>query len=317
MSEEQKERFVLLTRNNWYSWDRYIQGAIRRKKAYCALDPPPVDPRTIQQAPAAASAGSSTATGTSQGTTTTTTPTAPTTPTNDEVKAYVTAMEKWSLANDVAAGLILGSLSTSVELVVNSRDHANVMYSKLEAHALKKSSGTSALAVRAEMVKKRFEETPTMDNFEIHIHSFRTSNARLAAVNAAFDDHLLAWTLLHSLCDREEPFWSVAITNIVTSATPVNQWSFEDVAEILCEAVRSNAPKAGKSSVSTSQAALNANASKPNGGRYSGAPCTHPGCPRPKSHATDDCWTKEREERKKESEGQAESEESEEEGRRK
>ena len=169
------------------------------------------------------------------------------------------------------------------------------MYNKLKAHALKQSSGTSALATRAELVEKKFDVDATVESFEEHIHFFRTKNANLSAVSAAFDDHLLAWNLIHSVRDREEPFWSVAITNIVTTATPVNQWSFDDIADKLCEAVRSNGQKTGKSSAGTSQTALNANTSKPNGGRYKGPPCTHPGCPRPKSHAIDDCWTKEKE----------------------
>ena len=152
------------------------------------------------------------------------------------------------------------------------------------------------------MVEKKFEAEPTVENFEEHVLFLRTSNANLSAVNAAFDDHLLAWNLIHSLRDKEEPFWSVAITNIVTTATPVNQWSFDDVADKLCEAVRSNGQRGGKPPATTGQAALTANTSKPGGNRYSGTPCTHPGCPCPKSHGTDDCWTKESEEQKKKKE---------------
>ena len=100
MNELRKERVVILSRNNWYSWDRYIKGAIRRKNAYDALSPPPVDPRVTTATPAGATA----AAGTSQGTT-------PATPTDDEIKIYRAALEKWSSANNVAAGVILGSLS--------------------------------------------------------------------------------------------------------------------------------------------------------------------------------------------------------------
>ena len=71
MNELKRECVVILARNNWYLWDRYIKGAIRRKNAYSALSPPPIDPRTVQQAPASAPApapaGSTTAAGTSQG----------------------------------------------------------------------------------------------------------------------------------------------------------------------------------------------------------------------------------------------------------
>ena len=81
----------------------------------------------------------------------------------------------------------------------------------------------------------------------------------------------------------------------MTTATPVNQWLSNDIADKLCEAVWSNGQKAGKSSTGTSQTALNANTSKLNGGRYKGPPCTHPGCPCPKNHAVDNCWTKEKE----------------------
>ena len=136
MNELRKERVVILSCNNWYSWDRYIKGAIRRKNAYDALNPPPVDPRIATTTPAGAAATA----GTSQGT-------APATPTDDEIKIYRAALEKWNSANDVAVGVILGSISASVELVVDPDEPASVMYNKLKAHALKQSSGTSALTI--------------------------------------------------------------------------------------------------------------------------------------------------------------------------
>ena len=80
-------------------------------------------------------------------------------PTNDETKAFLTVMEKWETANDIVAGLILGSLSTSVKLIVNLGNHVHMMYSKLEAHVLKKSSRTSTLTVQAEIVEKRLKQS--------------------------------------------------------------------------------------------------------------------------------------------------------------
>jgi hypothetical protein len=85
----------------------------------------------------------------------------------------------------------------------------------------------------------------------------------------------------------------------VTSDTPINQWSFEHVAGKLREALRNSVRPGGTSTSNTNQTALNANAGKTNTGRYSGPPCTYSGCRRPKSHATENCWTKEEDEKKK------------------
>lgn len=231
-------------------------------------------------------------TGTSQGT-------VATVPTSDEIKAFQTAMEKWAAANEVAGGMILGLLSTNIELLVNLDKLASVMYNKLKAHMLKQSSGTSALDTWANMTEKRFEADLTVDNFKEHANFFCTKNAALSAVSTAFNDHLLMWNLIYSLCDREETFWSMVITSIVITATNVNQWAFDNIANRLCNAVQSNCHKGVKSSTtSTSQVALNVNASKPSRGRYSGSPCMYPGCPHLRSHLTEDCWTREREEQK-------------------
>ena len=76
-----------------------------------------------------------------------------------------------------------------------------------------------------------------MDNFEKHLTYYCSKNATLMAVNAGFDDPFLAWLLLDSFNSSEDPIWSMASTNIITSDTPINQWSFNHVAGKLHEAL--------------------------------------------------------------------------------
>ena len=76
-----------------------------------------------------------------------------------------------------------------------------------------------------------------MDNFEKHLTYYHSKNATLMAVNAGFDDPFLAWLLLDSFNSSEDPIWSMASTNIITSDTPINQWLFNHVAGKLREAL--------------------------------------------------------------------------------
>jgi len=134
-----------------------------------------------------------------------------------------------------------------------------------------------------------------MDAFEKHLTFYRSKNATLNAVGAGIDDSLLAWLLLNSFSSNEDPIWSILLTTIVTSGTPMNQWSFNHVAGKLREVIRHNIRLAATPTSRTSQTALNAAGSKPTSSRYNGPPCTYPKCRRPKSHTTEDCWTKEKE----------------------
>jgi hypothetical protein len=290
MSEQKNDSIIKLGYDNWYLWDRYIKSTIRRKNAYIAFDPEPTDPRAAQtQVVPAATAG---ATATPR---VTVTPV----PSAEELKAYREELREWRTANNVAAGVILGALSDEVQYLIDPEEPAKSMYDKLQAEIVKQSSGSSANGTRIELVYKQFKDTPTMEGFEKHLTFYRSKNASLNAVGAGFDDSFLAWLLLHSFHTNEDPVWSMASTNIVTSDTPINQWSFNHVAGKLREALRNNIRPAETSSSGTNQTVLNATASKPKQNRYNGPPCTHPSCQRPKSHATEDCWTKEREEKEK------------------
>jgi hypothetical protein len=138
-----------------------------------------------------------------------------------------------------------------------------------------------------------------LENLEKHLTFYRSKNAALNAVAAGFDDSFLAWLLLNSFNSNDNPIWSVASTNIVTSDTPINQWSFNHISGKLREALRNNIRPTDKASSSTSQMALNASANNKSQTHYSGPPCTYPNCRRPKSHAIENCWTKEKDERDK------------------
>ena len=286
MSESKNDQSIKLTYNNWHQWDRHITSTIRRKNAYIAFQPEPVDPRTQQQNIQTASTTTPNITITSQ-------------PTTEELKVYYDRLEKWSTANEVAAGVILGSISDEVEHIVDPKEHAKAMYDKLQAEIIKQSSGSNANNIRYEVVHKLFEDTPTIENFEKHLTYYRTKNAVLHAAGAGMDDAWLAWVLLNSFKHNDNPIWSMASISIATSDTPVNQWSFNVVAGKLREALLNGTPPTKTSTSGTNQTALNASTSKTKTNRYSGPPCTHPGCHRPKSHATEDCWTKEREKREK------------------
>jgi hypothetical protein len=152
------------------------------------------------------------------------------------------------------------------------------MYDKLKREVVKQSSGSSANGTRIELVYKQFKDEATIENFEKHLTFYRSKNAALNAVGAGFDDSFLAWLLLNSFSSNDNPVWSMASTNIVTSDIPINQWSFNHISGKLREALRNNIRPAENASSSTSQSALNATSNKTNPNRYNGPPCTHPGC---------------------------------------
>ena len=139
-----------------------------------------------------------------------------------------------------------------------------------------------------------------MDAFEKHLIFRRSKGATLDDLGAGISDSLLAWLLLNSFNSNGDPIWSVHFTNIVTSGTPMNQWSFNHVAGKLREVIHHNIRPAETPTSRTSHTALNAAGSKPTSSRYNGPPCVYPNCCHPQSHPTEDCWTKEKEKRGKE-----------------
>ena len=289
MSESEDDHTIELNYDNWYPWDRHIMATIRRKNAYLAFRPKPVDPHPQQQAVSPAI--------------TTPAPTHIVTvtprPTSEEMKIYREKLEEWRAADDIAAGVIFGAISDKLQHVINPEEPAKVMYDKLKAAVVKKLSGSRAHWIRIELVDKRFEDTPTMEHFERHLTFYRSQNAILTLVGAELDDSLLAFLLVNSFHSNGDPVWTMACTKIITSDTPINRWSFEHVAWELREALcwhnfrTRKAPTPG-----TSRTSLNATANTTKSRRYNGPPCTYPNCRRPKSHATANCWTKEKRERR-------------------
>ena len=293
MSDSKNDQTVKLSYDNWYSWDHHINSTIRRKNASVALDPEPVDPHTAQQTTTVVTAGAPSTSGTSQ-------PSATSLPTAEALKAYRDELKEWKTANNIAAGVILGTLSEEIQHVIDPKESAKSMYDKLQAAVIKQSSGSSAFGIRIALIDNQFNDAPTMDNFEKHLTFYRSKNATLNAVNAGFDDSFLAFILLRSFHSNDDPIWLMASTNIVTSDTSINQWSFDQVAGKLREALRNNIRSGKKSTSNNNQTALNATADRTVPSRYNGPPCTFPGCYRPKSHATENCWAKEKEKRGKE-----------------
>ena len=52
-------------------------------------------------------------------------------PTDEEMKAYREELKEWKTANNVTAGVILGSISEEVEYIIDPEDSARDMYDKL------------------------------------------------------------------------------------------------------------------------------------------------------------------------------------------
>ena len=290
MSESESDQTIELNYDNWYLWEHhiYIMSTILRKNAYLAFDPQPVDPRAQQLSNPPSTTPSVTITPQ---------------PTSEELTTYREELQEWKAANNIAAGIILGAISDGVRHVIDLKDPAKVMYDKLKAEVaevVRQSSNSIANWIRIELINKKFKDKPTMDAFEKHLTFYRSKNATLNAVGAGIDDSLLAWLLLNSFSSNEDPIWSILLTNIITSGTPMNQWSFNHVAGKLREVIRHNIRLAETPTPRTGQTSLNAAGSKPMPSRYNGPPCTYPNCRRPKSHPTEDCWTKEKEKQGKE-----------------
>ena len=186
-----------------------------------------------------------------------------------------------------------------MEHIIDPKEHAKAMYNKLQAEIIKQSSGSNANNIRYEVVHKLFKDPPMIENFKKHLTYYRTKNAALHAAGAGMDDARLAWILLNSFKTNNNPIWTMASISIATSDTPINQWLFNIVTGKLHEALLNGIPPTEMSTSGTNQMALNAATSKMKPSCYSGPPCTHPGCHCPKSHATEDCWTKEREKQEK------------------
>src|SRR5258706_4849660 len=119
MSNSKNDQTIKLSYDNWYLWDHHINSTIRQKNASVALDPEPVDPRTTQQTTTVATAGTPSASGTSQPSTTPV-------PTADKLKTYQDELKEWKTANNIAAGVILGTLSEEIQHVIDPKESAKV-----------------------------------------------------------------------------------------------------------------------------------------------------------------------------------------------
>ena len=294
MSNKKGDQLVILSYNNWYQWEHYIKSSTRRKNAKFTINrPEPIDPRTPQVIPATATAPAVTVTPQ---------------PTAEEMKAYCEGLEKWEVANNIAAGVILGSLSAEVMHLVDPDEPAKDMYDQLKATIIQHTSGSSMYGTQIELVQKQFTDTPMLDNFEKHLTFFRSKNADLIATSSGLDDSFLVFLLLYSFNSNMNPIWSITSTNIATSGVPTRQWSFEQVARKLHEALRNSIHSSDSltsSGPSPNQMALNTTVTKTAQSHYSGPACKYPKCCCSKSHATEDCWTKEKDEHERDKEKKA------------
>src|SRR5258706_3060390 len=292
MSKQKTTSSVKLTFDNWTLWNCNIKSTIRHKNAYIVLDPKPANPHTKQQAiPMATVVTMST----------TATPAVAVTPqpTAEELKMYRDELKEWRSANNVVAGLILGLISNEVEHIINPEESTREMYDNLKVEILKQLSRSSAYSTQINLICKKLKETPMPDTFEKHLTFYHSKNASLIAVGAGFDDPFLAFLLLYSFSALEDPVWSMASTTIATSDTPINKWSFNQVAGKLHEAMCNSNHNAEVSTAGNSPLELNTTANKPNLTCYTGPACTYPNCKRPKSHPIEKCWTMEKDEREK------------------
>src|SRR5258706_942420 len=290
MGDHKTNLSVKLTYTNWNLWDCYVKSTIRRKNAYVAFNPEPITLSAPQQVVQVVT-GSAPATPSI---------TVIPKPSAEEMKAYCEELKEWKTANNVTAGVILGSISEEVDHIVNPEESAKDVYDKLKAEILKQSSGSSAYSTWIELIYKKFKETLTFDNFKKHLTFYHLKNTSLIAINAGFDDSFLVFLLLYLFNSLEDPVWSMASTNIAMSDVPINLWSFNQIAGKLREALHNCTHPEEVSTSGNNQLALNAVASKLNMNCYSGLQCTYPDCCKPKTHPTEKCWVKEREDREKE-----------------
>ena len=224
MSEQRKDQLVVLNYSNWLLWEHYIKSSTCRKNTKFALNHlEPIDPCMLQIIPATATTPAITVTPQ---------------PSAKELKAYREELEKWEVMNNIVAGVILGLLSAEVKHLVNPDKPAKAMYDCLKAMIVQHMSGSSVYRTQIELVQKQFMDAPTLENFEKHITFFHSKNAKLITAGSGLNDSFLAFLLLYSFNSRTEPMWTITSTNIASSRVPTNQWSFEQIAGKLREAVR-------------------------------------------------------------------------------
>jgi hypothetical protein len=135
MSKPKSSHDIKLSYNNWHIWGCYIKSTIRHKNAYLTFNPEPVDPHT---SPQAISLTTLLASLLIPGITVTCQPSA------KELETYHSELKEWKVANNIAAGVILGVISDEVQYVIDLEDHAKIMYDKLRAEVVKQLSGSSA-----------------------------------------------------------------------------------------------------------------------------------------------------------------------------
>ena len=157
MSNHKSNPPTRLTYTNWNLWERYVKSIIHCKNAYIVFDPMPIDPSAQQQVVQAATTPSSAAPGAAA-----TIPTVTVAPAAmaEEMKVFCEEMKEWRVANNIMAGVILGSISEEVEYIINPEELAKDMYDKLRVEILKQSSGSSAYSMQIKLIYKKFKDPP-------------------------------------------------------------------------------------------------------------------------------------------------------------
>ena len=109
MSESKNEPAVKLTYDNWYLWDCYFTSTILQKNAKIALEPEPINPCIQQQITTPAATG------------TTGTPSISVTPqpTAEELKVYCDELKEWKTVNNIACGIIIGTILDEIQHIIN------------------------------------------------------------------------------------------------------------------------------------------------------------------------------------------------------
>lgn len=208
------------------AWLVYLKGELMIEKVYGIISGTDPTPTAVTTTILVADAG---------GTNTTPTPVV-TQPDPDKLR-------EWHVRNDKALGLILKSISRSLQIEYGSATDAKVTHESLVSKFSKTNISSTAFSTFIELSDLRWDGTSSFEEFA---GKFSTLNARLETFGQKLGEQFLALMFLKAL--PNEANWNVFRTAVLNSTDQLESITFSNVRSRAAAQVTNNASVAGSSS---------------------------------------------------------------------